>query len=148
MRFPKTAARQRRLAVLRQLASRDGEDSLESAEIIPVERSEDGDEFISACGAKLPLRLSITDERSGESEDVLVERPWALIGGDNANPSARVGIQKRVTKNFTFTFSTDVTQPQSEIVQGEYQLTKRWSVSVVRDQSGGFSMDGRFHTNF
>ncbi len=71
-----------------------------------------------------------------------------LIGGDNANPSARVGIQKRVTKNFTFTFSTDVTQPQSEIVQGEYQLTKRWSVSVVRDQSGGFSMDGRFHTNF
>ena len=71
-----------------------------------------------------------------------------LIGGDNANPSARVGIQKRVTKNFTFTFSTDVTQPQSEIVQGEYQLTKRWSVSVVRDRSGGFSMDGRFHTNF
>jgi translocation and assembly module TamB len=71
-----------------------------------------------------------------------------LIGGDNANPSARVGIQKRVTKNFTFTFSTDVTQPQSEIVQGEYQLTKRWSMSVVRDQSGGFSMDGRFHTNF
>ncbi|MGH9514138.1 MAG: translocation/assembly module TamB domain-containing protein [Terriglobales bacterium] len=71
-----------------------------------------------------------------------------LIGGDNANPSARVGIQKRVTKNFTFTFSTDVTQPQSEIVQGEYQLNKRWSVSVVRDQSGGFSMDGRFHTNF
>ena len=71
-----------------------------------------------------------------------------LIGGDNANPSARVGIQKRVTKNFTFTFSTDVTQPQSEIVQGEYQLNKRWSVSVVRDQSGGFSMDGRYHTNF
>jgi translocation and assembly module TamB len=71
-----------------------------------------------------------------------------LIGGDNANPSARVGIQKRVTKNFTFTFSTDVTQPQGEIVQGEYQLNKRWSVSVVRDQSGGFSMDGRFHTNF
>jgi translocation and assembly module TamB len=71
-----------------------------------------------------------------------------LIGGDNSHPSARVGIQKRVTKNFTFTFSTDVTQPQSEIVQGEYQLTKRWSVSVVRDQSGGFSMDGRFHTNF
>jgi pSer/pThr/pTyr-binding forkhead associated (FHA) protein len=68
---------------LRQLASRDGEDSLESAETTPVGRTEDGDEFIAACGARLPLRLSITDERSGESEDVLVERPWALIGGDN-----------------------------------------------------------------
>lgn len=71
-----------------------------------------------------------------------------LIGGENANPSARVGIQKRVTKNFLFTFSTDVTQPQSEIVQGEYQLTKRWSVSVVRDQSGGVAVDGKFHTKF
>jgi translocation and assembly module TamB len=71
-----------------------------------------------------------------------------LIGGNNSNPSARLGLQKRVTKNFTFTFSTDVTQPQNEIVQGEYQLNKRWSVSVVRDESGGFAVDGRFHTNF
>ncbi|HKW19178.1 MAG TPA: translocation/assembly module TamB domain-containing protein [Terriglobales bacterium] len=71
-----------------------------------------------------------------------------LVGGENSNPSARVGIQKRVTKNFLFTFSTDVTQPQSEIVQGEYQLTKRWSVSVLRNESGGFAIDGRFHTNF
>ena len=70
-----------------------------------------------------------------------------LIGG-NANPSARIGIQKRVTKNFLFTFSTDVTQPQSEFVQGEYQLTKRWSISVARDERGGFSVDGRFHTKF
>jgi translocation and assembly module TamB len=71
-----------------------------------------------------------------------------LVGGENSNPSARVGIQKRVTKNFLFTFSTDVTQPQSEIVQGEYQLTKRWSVSVLRNESGGFAVDGKFHTNF
>src|SRR5207248_9025485 len=47
------------------------------------------------------------------------------LGGNNQNPSARVAIQQRVTRNFIFTFSTDVTQPQSEIVQGEYQLNKR-----------------------
>jgi translocation and assembly module TamB len=71
-----------------------------------------------------------------------------LIGGENSDPSARIGIQKRVTKNFLFTFSTDVTQPQSEIVQGEYQITKRWSISVLRDESGGFAVDGKFHTKF
>ena len=71
-----------------------------------------------------------------------------LMGGDNANPSARIGLQKRVTKNFIFTFSTDVTQPQNEVVQGEYQLTKRWSASVVRNERGGFAVDGKFHTNF
>ena len=71
-----------------------------------------------------------------------------LIGGNNQNPSARVAIQQRVTKNFLFTFSTDVSQPGTEMVQGDYQLTKRWSVSVARDQLGGVSVDGRFHTRF
>ena len=71
-----------------------------------------------------------------------------LLGGNNQNPSARVAIQQRLTRNFIFTFSTDVTQPQSEIVQGEYQINKRWSVSATRDQYGGFAFDGRYHTTF
>jgi translocation and assembly module TamB len=71
-----------------------------------------------------------------------------LIGGNNQNPSARVAIQQRVTKNLLFTFSTDVSQPGSEMVQGEYQVSKHWSVSMARDQLGGVSMDGRYHTRF
>ena len=71
-----------------------------------------------------------------------------LLGGNNSNPSARIAVQQRLSKNFFFTFSTDVTQPQSEIIQGEYQVTKRWSVSVNRDASGGVAVDGKFHTNF
>ncbi|HZQ69611.1 MAG TPA: translocation/assembly module TamB domain-containing protein [Terriglobales bacterium] len=70
------------------------------------------------------------------------------LGGNNQNPSARIAIQQRVTRNFVFTFSTDVTQPQSEIVQGEYQLNKRWSVSATRDQFGGFAFAGKYHTSF
>jgi translocation and assembly module TamB len=71
-----------------------------------------------------------------------------LIGGNNSNPSARVAFQQRVTKNLLFTFSTDVSQPGSEMVQGEYQINKRWSISVERDQLGGVSADGRYHTRF
>jgi len=71
-----------------------------------------------------------------------------LVGGTNQSPSARVAIQQRVTKNFLFTFSTDVSQPGNEIVQGDYQLNKRWSVSMTRDQTGGVSVNGRFHTSF
>jgi translocation and assembly module TamB len=70
------------------------------------------------------------------------------IGGNNQNPSARVAIQQRVTKNLLFTFSTDVSQPGSEIVQGEYQLNKRWSVSMSRDQLGGVSVDGKYRKSF
>jgi translocation and assembly module TamB len=70
------------------------------------------------------------------------------LGGNNSNPSARIAIQQRVTKNFLFTFSTDVSQPGNEVVEGNYQINKRWSVSVARDDLGGVSIDGRFHTKF
>ncbi len=68
--------------------------------------------------------------------------------GGNQNPSARIALQQRVTKNLLFSFSTDVTQPGAEIVQGEYQINPRWSVSVQRDQLGGVSVDGKFHKKF
>jgi translocation and assembly module TamB len=68
--------------------------------------------------------------------------------GGGTQTSARVAVQQRVTKNLLVTFSTDVSQPGSEIVQGEYQINKRWSVSVARDQLGGISADGRYHTRF
>jgi len=71
-----------------------------------------------------------------------------LIGGNNSNPSARVAMQQRVTKNLLFSFSTDLSQPGSEIIQGQYQINKRWSVSLSRDQLGGVSVDGRFHERF
>jgi translocation and assembly module TamB len=71
-----------------------------------------------------------------------------LLGGNNQNPSARIALQQRVTKNFLFTFSSDISQPGSQIVQGDYQINKRWSVSVARDQVGGVSVDGKFHTRF
>ncbi len=70
------------------------------------------------------------------------------IGGNGQSPSALIAIQQRVTKNLLFTFSTNVSQPGSEMVEGEYQINKRWSVSMARDQLGGISVDGRYHTRF
>ncbi len=71
-----------------------------------------------------------------------------LIGGDNRNPSARIAIQQRVTKNFIFTFSTDVTSAQREVIQLEYQLNRRWSVSTTRDENGGAAFDAKFRKVF
>ena len=71
-----------------------------------------------------------------------------LVGGNNQNPSARVAIQQRVTKNFLFTFSTDLSMPGTEVVQGDYQLNRRWSVSLTRDEVGGISVGGKYHTKF
>jgi translocation and assembly module TamB len=70
------------------------------------------------------------------------------LGGNNSDPGARIAMQKRVTNNFLFTFATDVTSAQRELIQGEYQLTKRWSASVTRDENGGFAVDGKFHKRY
>jgi translocation and assembly module TamB len=70
------------------------------------------------------------------------------LGGNDPNPGARIAMQKKVTKNFFFTFATDVTSAQRELIQGEYKLSKRWSTTVTRDENGGFAVDGKFHTTF
>jgi translocation and assembly module TamB len=70
------------------------------------------------------------------------------LGGNNSDPGARIAMQKRVTNNFLFTFATDVTSTQRELIQGEYQLTKRWSASVTRDENGGFAVDGKYHKRY
>jgi translocation and assembly module TamB len=70
------------------------------------------------------------------------------LGGNNSDPGARIAMQKRVTNNFLFTFATDVTSTQRELIQGEYQLSKRWSASVTRDENGGFAVDGKFHKRY
>ena len=71
-----------------------------------------------------------------------------LLGGNNTNPTARIAMQQRVTRNFVFTFSTDVTDTQRQLVQGEYQVTPRWSVSALRDETGGYAFDAKFHSSF
>jgi translocation and assembly module TamB len=70
------------------------------------------------------------------------------LGGNDPNPGARIAFQKRVTRSFFFTFATDVTSTQREIIQGEYQFNKRWSTTVTRDENGGFAIDGKYHTSF
>ena len=105
----------------------------------------------SNLGANSVLAQGLASQVSGQVEKLaglssLQIDP--LLGGNNTNPSAGLAIQQRVTKSFQFTFSIDLTSAQNEVVQGEYQLNKRWSMSVTRDESGGFAVDGKFHTNF
>jgi translocation and assembly module TamB len=70
------------------------------------------------------------------------------LGGNNSDPGARIALQKRVTNNFLFTFATDVTSTQRELIQGEYQFNKRWSASVTRDENGGFAVDGKYRKRY
>ncbi len=71
-----------------------------------------------------------------------------LGGTGNQQPGARVTVQQRVTSKLFITFSTDVTTTQNTAVQMQYEINRKWSVSGVRDQNGGFGLDGRYHKEF
>lgn len=67
-----------------------------------------------------------------------------VLGGNGQSPGARVAIQQRVTSKLFVTFATDVTSTQKQVIKLEYQFNPRTSVSVTRDQNGGFAIDSRF----
>jgi translocation and assembly module TamB len=71
-----------------------------------------------------------------------------LLGGNNKNPGARVAIQQRVTKDIFFTFATDVTSTQNDIVQLEYQVTPTWSVTATREENGGYGITFKKRKSF
>jgi len=64
-----------------------------------------------------------------------------LATGANQAQGANITIQQRVTSNLFITFSNNVSSTQTQIIQGQYQLSPRVAVSVTRDQNGGFAGD-------
>jgi translocation and assembly module TamB len=66
-----------------------------------------------------------------------------IVGG-NQDVGARVTVQQRVTGSLLVTFSADATTTQRDIVKLEYQPQKGISVTGIRDQNGGLSLDIRF----
>ena len=70
------------------------------------------------------------------------------IGGNQGNAGSRLAIQQRVTKNLFFTFATDVTTTQGAVVQVEYQVTPKYSVSAIRSQTGGYQIEIKSHKTF
>ena len=70
------------------------------------------------------------------------------IGGNQGNAGSQLAIQQRVTKNLFFTFATDVTNTQGEVVQVEYQVTPKYSLSAIRNQTGGYEIEIKSHKKF
>lgn len=54
---------------------------------------------------------------------------------------ANITVQQRVTGNLFVTFSTNTADTQSEVIQGQYQISPRVSLSATRDPNGGFAVD-------
>ena len=70
------------------------------------------------------------------------------MAGNSSNPGAQITVQQRVTGNVLLTFSTNATSAQNQSVQVQYQPNKNVTVSVLRDEYGGYGVDVRYHKAF
>ena len=72
-------------------------------------------------------------------------QPARSIG---ANDHAQIAVQQRVSGNLLLTFSTNVTSTQNQAVQLEYQPKRQVTISVLRDEYGGYGFDVKWHKIF
>lgn len=70
------------------------------------------------------------------------------VGGPETNPGARVTLEQQVTPEVRFTYITNLSSTQQEIIQVEWSIDRRWSLIAVRDQNGLFGIDLKWRRRF
>jgi translocation and assembly module TamB len=70
-----------------------------------------------------------------------------LAGAEN-DPTARITISERISKDLVVTFSRNLTTNQDQIVVIEYDVTKNLSLVATRDEDGNYGLDFRFRKRF
>ncbi len=63
------------------------------------------------------------------------------FAGSGGQPGARVTLQQKIANNITFTYITDVTQTNSEIIRVEWAFTPALSAVALRDFNGNVSLE-------
>ena len=63
------------------------------------------------------------------------------LAGSNGQPSAKVTLQQKIANNITFTYITDVTQSNSQIVRVQWDLNAKTSAVALRDFNGNVSVE-------
>ncbi len=66
-----------------------------------------------------------------------------VAGNEAVDPNARVTIEQQVTKDFTVTYVTDIAHSAQQIIQIEYNYSRKFSILATRDQYGVLSFDVR-----
>jgi translocation and assembly module TamB len=105
----------------------------------------------TSVGAESVLAQGVSGQVSGRIEKLAGISQLSIdpLAGTNSNdPGSQISVQQRVTGNLLLTFSTDVTSTQNQAVQLQYEVKRNVSLSVLRDQNGGYAIDVRVRKDF
>jgi translocation and assembly module TamB len=64
------------------------------------------------------------------------------------NPQARLTLEQQVTPDLTFTYITDVSNADPQVVSVEWSVSKKFSVMAMREENGAFGLDFFYKKRF
>ena len=65
----------------------------------------------------------------------------ALANGVQYNPQARLTLEQQVTPDVTFTYVTNLTNANPQVVSVEWSVSRQWSVVAQREENGLVGLD-------
>ena len=71
----------------------------------------------------------------------------SFVSGSDV-PQARMTLQQQVSTNLTFTYETDMSNPNDLLVRAEWAFDPKWSVVAERDEFGRFGIEFFFKKQF
>jgi translocation and assembly module TamB len=70
------------------------------------------------------------------------------LPGVETNPQARLTLEQQVTPDLTFTYITNVTTSNPQVVRVEWSFSKQWSAVVLREENGLLGLDFFYKRRF
>ena len=70
------------------------------------------------------------------------------ITGVENNPQARVTLEQQITPSLTFTYITNVTSSNPQVIRIEWAFARQWSAVALREENGIFGMDFYYKRRF
>jgi translocation and assembly module TamB len=70
------------------------------------------------------------------------------LPGVEYNPQARLTLEQQITPEITFTYITNVTTSNPQIVSVEWNVSKQWSAVATREETGLFGLDFFYKRQF
>ncbi len=99
-------------------------------------------------GAQALLSEAVSSQVSGRVEKLFgvsrfrVDPGLTGVGvGATQTATARITVQQRISPELTVTYVTDVTSTQRQVIQIEYNLSRKYSVIAQRDENDTYGLD-------
>ncbi|MBE0461078.1 MAG: translocation/assembly module TamB domain-containing protein [Candidatus Aminicenantes bacterium] len=97
------------------------------------------------------LSFQLSEEAKKRAEKLFIIDRFRIdpfIMGSSAEMTARLTVGKKISRNFTLLYSTNLTTQREEIARIEWELMDDFSIVGTRDEKGRISIDVKIHKRF